>query len=64
MLRFILPLALFCVFSCSKEQPPTAPAGKKNCDFCDLFDTFRRSIGRRHCVRQLLGFVQLGLLAV
>ena len=41
MLRFILPLALFCVFSCSKEQPPTAPAGKKNCDFCDLFDTFR-----------------------
>ena len=41
MLRFILPLALFCALSCSKEPPPTAPAGKKNCDFCDLFDTFR-----------------------
>ena len=41
MLRFVLLLALFCAFSCSKEPPPTAPAGKAtddDCDLCDLFD--------------------------
>ena len=36
MLRFVLPLAIFCALSCSKEQPPTAPAGKKNCALCDF----------------------------
>ena len=41
MLRLIFLLALFGSLSCSKEQPPTAPAGKKNCDFCDLFDSFQ-----------------------
>ena len=43
MLRFVLLLALCCVFSCSKEPPPTAPAGKAtddDCDFCNLFDFF------------------------
>ena len=36
MLRFVLLLTLFCALSCSKEQPPTAPAGKKNCALCDF----------------------------
>ena len=36
MMRVVLLLALFCALSCSKEPPPTAPAGKSNC--CDLFD--------------------------
>ena len=36
MLRFVLPLAIFCALSCSKEHPPTAPAGKKNCALCDF----------------------------
>ena len=40
MLRLILPLALFCALSCSKEPPPTAPAGKSNCELCDFFDAF------------------------
>ena len=34
MLRLILALALFCALSCSKEPPPTAPAGKSNCELC------------------------------
>ena len=41
MLRLLLLLVLFCALSCSTEPPPTAPAGKKNCDFCDLFDSFQ-----------------------
>ena len=41
MLRFVLLLTLFCAFSCSKESPPTAPAGKKNCALCDMFDAFQ-----------------------
>ena len=41
MLRFVLLLALFCALSCSKEPPPTAPAGKSNCEFCDFFDVFQ-----------------------
>ena len=36
MLRLVLPLSLFCALSCSKEQPPTAPAGKVNCALCDI----------------------------
>ena len=36
MLRFVLLLALFCALSCSKEQRPTAPAGKSNCALCDM----------------------------
>ena len=41
MQRLILFLVLLGGLSCSKDQPPTAPAGKKNCDFCDLFDSFQ-----------------------
>ena len=36
MLRLVLPLALFCALSCSKEPTPTAPAGKSNCALCDI----------------------------
>ena len=36
MLRFVLLLALFCALSCSKDQRPTAPAGKSNCALCDM----------------------------
>ena len=39
MLRFVLHFALFCALSCSKEQPPTAPAGKA-VDFGSMFDSF------------------------
>ena len=38
MLRFVLFLTLFCVLSCSKEPPPTAPAGKATDDDCALCD--------------------------
>ena len=41
MLRLLLVLVLFGGLSCSKDSPPTAPAGKKTCDFCDLFDAFQ-----------------------
>ena len=41
MLRLLLVLVLLAGLSCSKDSPPTAPAGKKNCDFCDLFDAFQ-----------------------
>ena len=64
MLRFVLPLALFCVFSCSKEQPPTAPAGKA-VDFGSMFDSFndqqkeegtrRRKKRRKRIVRPARG---------
>ena len=40
MLRFVLFFVLCCVLSCSKEPPPTAPAGKSNCPFCDFFGGF------------------------
>lgn len=40
MLRFVLLLALCCVLSCSKEPPPTAPAGKATDDDCALCDFF------------------------
>ena len=43
MLRFVLFFILCCVLSCSKEQPPTAPAGKAtddDCALCDFFDSF------------------------
>ena len=40
MLRLILFLALLVGLSCSKEPPPTAPAGKRTSDFADLFDLF------------------------
>ena len=40
MLRLILFLALFAALSCSKEPPPTAPAGKRASDFADFFDFF------------------------
>ena len=41
MLRLLLVLVLLAGLSCSKDSPPTAPAGKKTCDFCDLFDAFQ-----------------------
>ena len=41
MLRFVLLLALSCALSCSKEPPPTASAGKSNCELCDVFDAFQ-----------------------
>ena len=43
MLRFVLFFVLCGVLSCSKEQPPTAPAGKAtddDCALCDFFDSF------------------------
>ena len=44
MLRLILPLAIFGALSCSKEQPPTAPAGKKNCALCAFLGDDRYTI--------------------
>ena len=38
MLLFVLFLTLFCALSCSKEQPPTAPAGKSNCALCGILE--------------------------
>ncbi|MDE2736056.1 MAG: leucine-rich repeat domain-containing protein [Gemmatimonadota bacterium] len=40
MLCFVLFFVLCCVLSCSKEQPPTAPAGKATDDDCTLCDFF------------------------
>ena len=49
MLRLILFLALFAALSCSKEPPPTAPAGKRTGDdlsgLFDLFDSLQDSDG-------------------
>ena len=49
MLRLILFLALFAALSCSKDQPPTAPAGKRTGDdlsgLFDLFDSLQDSDG-------------------
>ena len=36
MLRLLLLLVLLGGISCSKDRPPTAPAGKKNCALCDI----------------------------
>ena len=44
MLRFVLFFVLCCFLSCSKEQPPTAPAGKAtddDCALCDFFGSFQ-----------------------
>ena len=40
MLSLLLLLVLLGGFSCSKDRPPTAPAGKSTSDFSDLFDLF------------------------
>ena len=49
MLRLILFLALLVGLSCSKEPPPTAPAGKRTSDdlfgLFDLFDSLQDSDG-------------------
>ena len=40
MLRLLLLLVLLGGLSCSKDRPPTAPAGKSASDYSDLFDLF------------------------
>ena len=40
MLRLLLLLVLLGGLSCSKDRPPTAPAGKSTSDYSDLFDLF------------------------
>ena len=40
MLCLLLLFVLLGGLSCSKEPPPTAPAGKQTSDFADLFDLF------------------------
>ena len=40
MLRLLLLLVVLGGLSCSKDRPPTAPAGKSTSDYSDLFDLF------------------------
>ena len=45
MLRLLLLLVLFAALSCSKEPPPTAPAGKSACALCDFLGDDRYTPG-------------------
>ena len=45
MLRLLLLLVLFATLSCSKDPPPTAPAGKRACALCDFLGDDRYTPG-------------------
>ena len=45
MLRLLLFLVLFGGLSCSKDSPPTAPAGKSTCALCDFLGDDRYTPG-------------------